>query len=76
MTTSADARPGTVRCPVGIFRDQPGAVRCPADFTRMEQMSRCSGVYITLFWVKSFAIHVVVVAVIVVFVVVHVLILV
>jgi len=45
MTSLADARPGTVRCPDGVVRDQPDTVQCPADFTQMKQIFTCNDVY-------------------------------
>ena len=45
MISSADARPGTVRCQDGVVRDQPDAVQCPADFTRMKHIFTCNNLY-------------------------------
>jgi len=45
MTSSADARPVTVRCPDGVVRDQPDTVQCPADFAQMKQIFTCNDVY-------------------------------
>jgi len=42
MISSADARPGTVRCPDGVVRDQPDTVQCPADFTGMKHIYTCN----------------------------------
>ena len=43
MITSVDARPGCVRCPAGVIRDQPDTVRCPGYFRRI---FTCNNVYI------------------------------
>jgi len=45
MISSADAQPGTVRCPGGVVKNQPDTVRCPADFTQMKHISTCNYVY-------------------------------
>ena len=37
IITSFDARLGTVRRPVGVFKDRPSAVRCLAEFTPIKQ---------------------------------------
>jgi len=42
MISSADARPGTVRCPDGVVRD---TVQCQADFTRMKHIFTWNDVY-------------------------------
>ena len=38
MISSGDARPGTVRCPDGVVRDQPDTVQCPANFAQMKHI--------------------------------------
>jgi len=45
MVSSAYTKPGTVRCPDCVVRDQPDTKRCLADCLRMKHIFTCNDVY-------------------------------